>query len=210
MTARITYAQLRASGACRDQLALFKRKFGDSVEVTVQLAESVANEFDWDWVASKLLKAPAWDEYYRVTAAAWDEYERVTAAAWAEYYRVTAPAFAEYDRVRAAALAEYERVTAAAWAECKRVTAAARTECKRVGAAAFATAYISQVAAGDARLIAAAPELVEALRNINATFEAYGKHRLPEYVRKEFAPIRALLARIQLGDSALGIEEAGE
>ena len=62
----------------------------------------------------------------------------------------------------------------------------------------------------DARLIAAAPELFEALRNINATFEAYGKHRLPEYVRKEFAPIRALLARIQLGDSALGIEEAGE
>ena len=166
MTARITYAQLRASGACRDQLALFKRKFGDSVEVTVQLAESVANEFDWDWVASKLLKAPAWDEYKRVKAAARAECERVTAAAWAEYYRV--------------------------------------------GAAAFATAYISQVAAGDARLIAAAPELVEALRNINATFEAYGKHRLPEYVRKEFAPIRALLARIQLGDSALGIEEAGE
>ena len=199
MTARITYAQLRASGACRDQLALFKRKFGDSVEVTVQLAESVANEFDWDWVASKLLKAPAWDEYYRVTAAAWDEYERVTAAAWAEYYRVTAPAWDEYKRVKAAARAECERVTAAAWAEYYRV-----------GAAAFATAYISQVAAGDARLIAAAPELVEALRNINATFEAYGKHRLPEYVRKEFAPIRALLARIQLGDSALGIEEAGE
>ena len=199
MTARITYAQLRASGACRDQLALFKRKFGDSVEVTVQLAESVANEFDWDWVASKLLKAPAWDEYERVTAAAWDEYERVTAAAWAEYYRVTAPAWDEYKRVKAAARAECERVTAAAWAEYYRV-----------GAAAFATAYISQVAAGDARLIAAAPELVEALRNINATFEAYGKHRLPEYVRKEFAPIRALLARIQLGDSALGIEEAGE
>ena len=199
MTARITYAQLRASGACRDQLALFKRKFGDSVEVTVQLAESVANEFDWDWVASKLLKAPAWDEYYRVTAAAWDEYERVTAAAWAEYYRVTAPAWDEYKRVKAAARAECERVTAAAWAEYYRV-----------GAAAFATAYISQVAAGDARLIAAAPELVEALRNINATFEAYGKHRLPEYVRKEFAPIRAVLARIQLGDSALGIEEAGE
>ena len=71
---------------------------------------------------------------------------------------------------------------------------------------AIARAY----SVGDARLIAAAPELVEALRNINATFEAYGKHRLPEYVRKEFAPIRALLARIQLGDSALGIEEAGE
>ncbi len=177
MTARITYAQLRASGACRDQLALFKRKFGDSVEVTVQLAESVANEFDWDWAASKLLKAAAWDEYYRVRAAARDEYYHVTAAA----------------------RAECERVTAAAWAEYYRVTAPA-----------FATAYISQVAAGDARLIAAAPELVEALRNINATFEAYGKHRLPEYVRKEFAPIRAVLARIQLGDSALGIEEAGE
>ena len=199
MTARITYAQLRASGACRDQLALFKRKFGDSVEVTVQLAESVANEFDWDWAASKLLKAAAWDEYYRVRAAARDEYYHVTAAARAECKRVTA-----------AAWAEYYRVTAPAFAECERVTAAARAECKRVGAAAFATAYISQVAAGDARLIAAAPELVEALRNINATFEAYGKHRLPEYVRKEFAPIRALLARIQLGDSALGIEEAGE
>ena len=51
-------------------------------------------------------------------------------------------------------------------------------------------------AIANACLIAAAPELVAALRNINATFEAYGKQRLPEYVRKEFAPIRALLAKI--------------
>ena len=105
MTARITDAQLRAAGACCDQLPLFRRKFGNSVEVTVQLAESVASEFDWDWAARNLLKAPAWAEYDRVTAPARAEYDRVTAAARAECDRVRAAARAEYDRVRAAAFA---------------------------------------------------------------------------------------------------------
>ena len=43
-------------------------------------------------------------------------------------------------------------------------------------------------------------ELVEALANIDRTFESYGKCRLPEYVRKEFAQVRAALAKARGDD----------
>lgn len=130
----ITYAQLKANDACKGQLALFKRKFDDSVVVTVELAESVADLFDWDWAARYLLDAPAWAEYIRATAPARAEYERAKADAWVEYKRATADP-----------RAEYERADAATWAEYERVDAAARAEYKRATAAAFARAYIMEV-----------------------------------------------------------------
>ncbi len=55
-----------------------------------------------------------------------------------------------------------------------------------------------------ARLIANAPETkrqrdiaVAALVAINRTFESYGKERLPEYVRKEFAQVRTAIAECE-------------
>ena len=119
--------------ACPQQVAKFRELWGEQVYVTVPRMTSVADHFDWDWGAQKLLSAPAWAEY-----------ERVTAPALAEYNRVTAPALAEYNRVTVAAWAEHKRVTAAAWAEYKRVTAQARAECKRVTAPAWARLYIQE------------------------------------------------------------------
>ena len=100
----ITKQMLIDAGACRDQVELFAKKFGDSVVVTVIRAKKVAHLFGWDWAVQLL------DGQGRV------EYERVTATALAEYKRVQAPALAEYKRVQAPALAEYERVQATAWA----------------------------------------------------------------------------------------------
>ena len=114
----ITVRWLKARGACKDQLELFGRVFGQSAELTRTNAIRAAEAgLDLDWLAGQLLDAPLRAEYKRVTAAARAEYERVTAAAWAEYERVTAAAWAEYKRVTAAALAEYKRVTAAALAD---------------------------------------------------------------------------------------------
>lgn len=111
----ITYDQLHKAGACRSQLALFKRKFGQQVEVRVETGVSVADQFDWQWAATNLLTATAWAEYDRVRLAAGAEYLRTTEAAWAEYNRALATAWAEYNRVRLAAWAEYDRVLAVAF-----------------------------------------------------------------------------------------------
>ena len=101
----LALATLVARGACINQRDLFRNRWGDSVEVTVALCQSVADQVDWAWAGEHLLTAPAWAEY-----------DRVTAPARAEYERVTADARAEYERVTADARAEYARVTADAWA----------------------------------------------------------------------------------------------
>jgi hypothetical protein len=140
----ITLAQLKSAGACSDQVAIFKVKFGKSVVVTEAVALEVANSFDWNWAAAYLLSAPALAEYERVCAPALAEYERVRAPALAEYERVCAPALAEYERVCAPAWAEYERVSATALAEYDRVRAPALAEYERVRATTFARLYIAQ------------------------------------------------------------------
>ena len=131
-------------GACADQVALFRAKFGESVDVTHELCASVASEFDFCWAARNLLPPAAYAEYARVRAPAYAKYKRVTAPAYAKYKRVTAPDYAEYKRVTDAAYAEYERVRDAAYAEYERVRAPAYAEYKRVIAREFARQYIAQ------------------------------------------------------------------
>jgi hypothetical protein len=78
----ITKQMLIDADACRDQVDLFEKTFGDSVVVTVKRAEKVAHLFDWEW-ATRLLDRQARAEYKRATVAAWAEYWRVIAPAWA-------------------------------------------------------------------------------------------------------------------------------
>lgn len=119
----LTLDTLRRLGACSGQTDLFQKHFGNTVEVTPELCESVAGIFDWNWAARYLLQDQARAEYYRVRGQAQAEYNRVRAQACAEYDRVTAQARAEYDLVTAQAYAKYFRVTDQAWAEYNRVTA---------------------------------------------------------------------------------------
>ena len=81
-------------GACADQVALFRAKFGESVDVTSELCESVASVFDFEWAARNLLPPAAYAERERVMAPAYAEYKRVRDAAYAEYMRVIAREFA--------------------------------------------------------------------------------------------------------------------
>ena len=90
----MTLATLERLGACSDQREEFKRRFGSSIEVTEELCLSVSDVFAWDWIAQRVLSAPALAEYRRVRAPARAEYERVRAPARAEYERVRAATFA--------------------------------------------------------------------------------------------------------------------
>ena len=72
MTSRtLTLATLKKKGACKEQVALFRKMFGKSVEITEVLCAEHAAVFSWGWAAENLLTAPAWAEYQRVTAATW-------------------------------------------------------------------------------------------------------------------------------------------
>jgi hypothetical protein len=130
----LTLATLKAKGACADQCALFRSKFGDSVDVTPELCVSVAAQFDWGWAACNLLTAPALADYERATAAAWADYDRAKAA----------PARADFERATAAAWADYERARAAAWADYDRAKAPALADYGRARAPAFGLAFNSQ------------------------------------------------------------------
>ena len=132
---RILLSDLRAAGACADQVALFEARFGDGVDVTEALCLSVADLFDWNWAAGYLLPALARVEYRRALAPALAEYERTVAPALAEYERTVAPARAEYERALAPAWTEYDRAD--------RALAPARAEYDRAAAVSFARAALS-------------------------------------------------------------------
>ena len=135
--------QLRALGACSEQVDLFAELFGESVDVTEALCAKHFDKFDWSF-AAKLLSPQGQAEYDRVTGPASAEYNRVTGLAWAEYNRVTDPAWAEYNRVNGLASAEYDRVRGLAWAEYTRVNGLARAEYDRVNGLAWARLYIAE------------------------------------------------------------------
>jgi hypothetical protein len=101
----LTLATLKEKCACADQCALFRSKFGQSVDVTRELCVSVAGKFDFHWAASNLLTAPALADY-----------ERATAQARADYLRARAPALALYPRCRRI-WADYKRTRATAFAD---------------------------------------------------------------------------------------------
>jgi cell division septum initiation protein DivIVA len=140
----LTLETLKEKHACEEQLALFHKTFGTSVDVTPELCESVADKFNFRWAVEKLLLPDERDEYKRVTAPALAEYERVTGLASAEYERVMGLASAEYERVKESAWAEYKRFMGLASAEYERIMAPARAEYERVTARAFGELFCKQ------------------------------------------------------------------
>ena len=129
MKAIFTLQMLIDAKACAPQVDLFRRTFGDSVNVTVARAKKVAALFDWRY-ARRFLDAEGLADYDRACDAAWADYERTRAAARADYNRACAAAWADCDRTRAAAGDDYNRIRAAAWATAYIAT------CRRKGAAA--------------------------------------------------------------------------
>ena len=113
----ITLQQLIDKDACIAQVKLFKNTFGDSVEVTRELAIKYAKDFAFDWAADNLLDAPAWKIYKETTAPAWKLYEDTIAPALKLYEETCATAMEIYEETCAPARKLYEETRATAFVE---------------------------------------------------------------------------------------------
>jgi uncharacterized membrane protein YqiK len=137
----ITKQMLIDANAITKKVNLFEKIFGDSVVVTLKIAEKVAALFHGD-LAIRLLDAQGHSEYYHGIAVAQVEIKRARAAAWAKYDRAKTSALAKYNRAKAFTLAEYKRARAAAFAEYDRAIAASWVKYNRATATAWASAFI--------------------------------------------------------------------
>jgi len=80
-------------GACTDQLKAFITERPDGAKVTLKNCRRAAElKLDINWLASRVLTAPALAKY-----------EKARASAWAEYGKVRAPTLAKYEKDRASA-----------------------------------------------------------------------------------------------------------
>ena len=109
---KITANRLASLGACRRQLYVFSRHFGDEVEVTEAVAGDHAKEFDWDWAAEHLLTGQARVAYQVAAEGAWADYLVATTHAmagknqtWAAYEKAMYPAWVAYWVAKATAFA---------------------------------------------------------------------------------------------------------
>ena len=87
---RIELKTLKELGACSEQVELFEKLFGDSVEVTEELCLKHAGDFNWNF-ARQLLSGPAWAEYDKVCGLARAEYDKVCGPAWAKAFNANYP-----------------------------------------------------------------------------------------------------------------------
>src|SRR6266567_6327819 len=103
MPKTITLDMLKTAGACARQAKLFKKTFGQEVEVTVPLAKQYSQAFDWNWAAGHFLSPAARAAYLEATAPAWAAYCEARAAAGAAYCEARAAAGAAYREATAPA-----------------------------------------------------------------------------------------------------------
>ena len=141
----LTLEQLSKHRACRSQVALFKKHFGESVVVTEELAASLSDIFDFGWASRTLLSGASQTEYSKVVTSASDKYIVECVAACTEFKKVCASAGVEYVRLEgsvwAEPRAEFEEVCAPAQAEYTKACEGAWAEFDKVRAATFAKLY---------------------------------------------------------------------
>lgn len=94
----LTLADLVRIGVCQPVQDRFAKLFGTYVEVTEELAERYADEFDFNSAARKLLGDAARAKYRRIVAPARAEYRRICDATYHKYKRTIAPVRAKYRR----------------------------------------------------------------------------------------------------------------
>ena len=128
----ITYQMLEAKGACQGQVILFKEAFPNGAPLTIEAALSVADKFDWDWAARKLLSEKGLKAYSEAEAPAWKAYEEAEALARKAYEEAGALARKAYEEAEALARKAY-----------KEAETLARKAYKEATALAFATAYLN-------------------------------------------------------------------
>ena len=99
---KITVKQLKALGACEDQVKLFQDLFGPSVVVTEALCVQHAQKFSWGWAAHNFLSAPALKAYRKAVAPARKAYKA--------YRKAVAPASKAYKAYREAIARAFGRL----------------------------------------------------------------------------------------------------
>ena len=82
----LTLATLREKGACKEQVAIFRKMSGARVEITEAWCVEHAGVFSWKWAAEKLLSTPARKAYSEAVALARKAYDEAIALAWARAY----------------------------------------------------------------------------------------------------------------------------
>jgi len=99
----ITLKQLKEHGACPDQIALFKKLFGERVSVTKTVCLKYGARFNLNWAARELLSPTANKAYKEVMAPANKAYKEVMAPANKAYNEVMVPANKAYNEAMAPA-----------------------------------------------------------------------------------------------------------
>ena len=82
----LTASTLEQKHACVAAIGLFRKSFGEAIEITPELCAEHAQDFDFDWAARHLLSAPALAEYEKARAPALAEYEKARAPAFGRLY----------------------------------------------------------------------------------------------------------------------------
>jgi hypothetical protein len=95
--AKITLQMLQEKGACESQVRLFQQTFGDSVELTEELAKEYGHLFNSEWAAEIFLSDKNAKVYSAAVRAAW------TALTTAEniFSNTATPAYEIYRQTKA-------------------------------------------------------------------------------------------------------------
>jgi phage tail protein X len=100
----ITLEFLEKAKACTDQVEIFKKTFPEGAEITLEnLMVAAEHHLDLNWLANKILDAPAWKVYEKTRAPAWKVYEETRAPAWKVYEETLATAWKVYEKTLATA-----------------------------------------------------------------------------------------------------------
>jgi hypothetical protein len=146
MPAQITLAQLRKAGACKSQVVLFKKRFGESVRVTEDLACQYGPEFDIEWASQHLLSPSAYEVYRAAMASvctARVPYAVVMASARIPYAAVSAVAYFPYVAAMIPAHFPYNVASTVAYVPYVATMIPAYVPYAAFSAMAFARAYLA-------------------------------------------------------------------
>ena len=113
----ITLKQLRLMGACEPQVALFKERFGTSVELTEVLMIEHGKDFDLSWIAAKVFTPEQYADYEAKRDVLYADYRAKCAPLDADYKAKRDVLYADYDAKYASLDADYRAKCALAfWA----------------------------------------------------------------------------------------------
>ena len=122
----ITHDWLSKHQACKEQYAIFATEWPEGAPLTpANIHRAAELKLDIDWLAKRILPAPAWRAYEEATAPALRAYKEATAPALRAYKEATATALRAYKEATAPAWRAYEEATATAWRAYEEATATA-------------------------------------------------------------------------------------